>query len=160
MIAVGDDRNPLAQRYPTVRVRHACRPLRHRQRSSRRRWGRRPGPKSQHHVLIDSNSCDPGEVTASMGAATVDHVFFFFFFFFCLHVVGRRANLREGAFGENTEDGGRVSMGPCGQSSRLLAKGSRLSTHISKQVLPQAPSPTMTSLRRSSAMVKDRIGRL
>jgi hypothetical protein len=28
-------------------------------------------------------------------------------------------------------------------------------THINKQVLPQAPSPTMTSFLRISAMVKD-----
>lgn len=28
-----------------------------------------------------------------------------------------------------------------------------LATHISKQVLPQAPSPTMTSFRRISAMI-------
>jgi hypothetical protein len=31
-------------------------------------------------------------------------------------------------------------------------------THINRQVFPQAPSPTMTSLRRISAMVTARLG--
>ena len=34
---------------------------------------------------------------------------------------------------------------------RAAARGEQ--THINKQVLPQAPSPTMTSLRRISAMI-------
>jgi hypothetical protein len=35
---------------------------------------------------------------------------------------------------------------------RAMEEGGREGTHINKQVLPQAPSPTMTSFRRISAM--------
>lgn len=34
-----------------------------------------------------------------------------------------------------------------------LNKGATFGTHMSRQVLPQAPSPTMTSLRRISAIL-------
>jgi hypothetical protein len=42
MRAGGDGRNLPGQQYPRGRARRACRPPRHRRRSSRRRWGRRP----------------------------------------------------------------------------------------------------------------------
>ena len=42
MTAVGDGRNLPGQQYPIVPTRHACHQPRHRQRSFRRRWGRRP----------------------------------------------------------------------------------------------------------------------
>lgn len=45
----------------------------------------------------------------------------------------------------------RVYACVCVQQRRGLEKGA--TTHINKQVLPQAPSPTMTSFRRISAMV-------
>lgn len=66
--------------------------------------------------------------------------------------------LGEGSLGENTakaisdeaaatDTGRRMAMAS-------VAGGPGGATHISKQVLPQAPSPTMTSFRRISAMVR------
>ncbi len=52
--------------------------------------------------------------------------------------------LREGALGEDAIDH---------VSTHHLFR-SMITTYIRRQVLPQAPSPTMTSLRRISAMVK------
>lgn len=60
----------------------------------------------------------------------------------------RIAHLRECAFGENTANqGGQPSV-----THNFDTVGSGLDTNINKQVFPQAPSPTMTSLRRISAM--------
>lgn len=46
---------------------------------------------------------------------------------------------------------------PKGEMTRYEAEKAE-QTHINKQVLPQAPSPTMTSFRRISAMISEGSG--
>jgi hypothetical protein len=65
-----------------------------------------------------------------------------------------RTHLREGTLGENTgikrsvHDVWTQMMDQKQMAERVRP---RQETHINKQVLPQAPSPTMTSFLRSSA---------
>ena len=62
-----------------------------------------------------------------------------------------KAYLWESSFGEDTAAGlayTLVVMVAAELDARRL-----MGTHINKQVLPQAPSPTMTSFRRISAIV-------
>jgi hypothetical protein len=63
--------------------------------------------------------------------------------------------LGEGTLGENTVDFSQAAepkvRAEVGGSA--LDIGVTFSTHMSRQVLPQAPSPTMTSLRRISAIL-------
>lgn len=81
---------------------------------------------------------------------------------------GRRISyLGESALGENTviwvsikmNDGqlqaGEKSRGSDCISSRRRGRERGDGTHINKHVFPQAPSPTMTSFRRSSAILED-----
>ena len=57
-------------------------------------------------------------------------------------------DLGEGALGEDAADG---TVSSCFAGvSRVMA---RARTYMSRQVFPQAPSPTITSFRRISAMV-------
>jgi hypothetical protein len=53
-------------------------------------------------------------------------------------------NLRESTLGEDTD--GIVS------SIQVVSRCMKIGTYMSRQVFPQAPSPTMTSLRRISAI--------
>lgn len=73
--------------------------------------------------------------------------------------------LGEGSLGEDTERIDMVSKGMKKASYTRRAVGSieilltllilrKRVTHINRQVFPQAPSPTMTSLRRISAILR------
>jgi len=65
--------------------------------------------------------------------------------------------LREGSLGEDTATR-RVSKSKGKQKQNHERIGRAAATNINKQVLPQAPSPTMTSFRRISAIVIDDSG--
>lgn len=60
-------------------------------------------------------------------------------------------NLREGTLGEDTI----IEKDPVSVYEKAPSNqdGQMKSTYIKRQVLPQAPSPTMTSLRRISAIL-------
>jgi hypothetical protein len=100
MRAGGDGRNLPDRQYPRGRARRACRPPRHRRRSSRRRWGHRP--------IIETNM--------SARAAASDYVWRRWVLLMLRWRRGPtrltplrdggeergRTNLREGALGEDT----------------------------------------------------------
>lgn len=49
----------------------------------------------------------------------------------------------------------RAEAGSGGAGCISSRRGERDETHINRHVFPQAPSPTMTSFRRSSAILKN-----
>jgi hypothetical protein len=69
-------------------------------------------------------------------------------------------DFREGALGEDTAQ----DVSTCTQrgssdgGSALIRFEGANNTYMSRQVFPQAPSPTMTSFRRISAMASDVVG--
>lgn len=89
----GGGRNLLGQPYPKERARRACHQPRHRQRSSQRRWGRRPGEGKKR------SERGSGQGQLRMMAAVMPEIG---------HVIGvwdrvrGKAHLREGALGEDT----------------------------------------------------------
>lgn len=134
MTRVGDDRNLLDQRYPIELARHVCHQLRRPRHNSRTRWVHRP---NCGHV----SSRD--QIGASLSAPAIWR-----------SAEGKEKQRRldgtylwKRALGENTVGSNEhhsVEQHMCCIWTR---------TYMSKQVLPQAPSPTMTSLRRISAML-------
>ena len=62
------------------------------------------------------------------------------------------ADLREGALGEDSTRRADVSITRDDVWGGEAIDGSQAEAYINRQVLPQAPSPTMTSLRRISAI--------
>lgn len=65
----------------------------------------------------------------------------------------RIADLWEGTLGKNTGGESGVSSGYVPGRSCPTATAEEVEAYINRQVFPQAPSPTMTSLRRISAML-------
>ena len=137
-----DGRNLPDQQYPKELIRHACYRPRHRRRSSRRRWGHRPKYSKIRQTDFVSLNCNATRLESTWsrwiaggeGAVT--------------------ANLWEGSLGKDTIE---INVSPYSvwnlqddKSQHDRVEG-RL-TYIKRQVLPQAPSPTITSLRRISAI--------
>lgn len=70
-------------------------------------------------------------------------------------------NLGEGALGEDAVEDGVSNRGfVCRQVEAVDGALGWLGTYMSRQVFPQAPSPTITSFRRISAMVSCVMGLL
>ena len=66
----------------------------------------------------------------------------------------RIADLWKGTLGEDTDEQARSQQSGSTEASCITAAVSgKRGTYMSRQVFPQAPSPTMTSLRRISAML-------
>jgi len=148
----GDDHNLLVQQYPIELTQRAFHQPRHRRHSSRKRLGHRPmWPIYQY--IIPSNVCTiisvgwsyrkkywRGVVEAAQGCR-IDRVV----------KSGRRAYLWESSFGEYTSPV--LAWQYLIRSIWHAGPWCMMGTYINKQVLPQAPSPTMTSFRRISAIV-------
>jgi hypothetical protein len=70
-------------------------------------------------------------------------------------------NLGESALGEDAVEGGVSNRGlVCREVEAMDGALGWLGTYMSRQVFPQAPSPTITSFRRISAMVSCVMGLL
>ena len=139
----GDGHNLPGQQYPKGRAQRACYQPRHRRRSSRRLWGRRPGGNKVRLSIMN-------------------YAFLRIFLGIEMWFRGSelrvwiRAYLGEGALGENTVNFSQTAEPKQWKKEvggSALNEGATFNTHMSRQVLPQAPSPTMTSLRRISAIL-------
>lgn len=141
MKEVGDGRSLLDPQYPIVLVRHACHPPRHRRRSSRRRSGRRP---------VDVMPLATSVARAADGGS----------WRWLLMLIGGvcavgRCGYRGGELGSDEPQGRYPWRRHCRCISTTCPQPWRwymLLTYMSRQVFPQAPSPTMTNLRRISAI--------
>lgn len=144
------DRNLPDQPYPRELARRACRRLRHRQRSSRTRLGRRPSEwirvsESRHETAIGSKASR------------------------CCNRASSDEQIDTGRAGDTRTSGNvpfektlhrlsaRQIPGQAGDKELVVSSGAMDNAHINRHVFPQAPSPTMTSLRRISAMLLCRV---
>lgn len=128
------------QLYPTGPIRRAFHRLRHRQRSSRRQLGHTPKLTSISlqlyvHLMQWDRQIRGGSLSQEV-----------------LRLEGSLAHARDS-----------IPLGKCpwrrhwqekvSMWKHLRARERKGRNYINKQVFPQAPSPTMTSLRRISAMM-------
>lgn len=136
MKEVADGRNLPDQPYPIALAQRVCHPPQHRRHSSRRRLGRRP-------VAVDVSNVRRYGVREGVGRVLC-----------ALSEVMTRCSGTGEAKRMEDEPLGRYPWRRHCEAVSITAAGACVGvwTHMRRQVFPQAPSPTMTNLRRISAI--------